>query len=193
MNREQRKADSHDRILRSASRLLRQRGIHGATVGKVMARAGLTVGGFYAHFRSKRALVAGAFREAGEEARAFLVEGLDDLGARAWLRAVVGRYVTAEQRDADPPRCALPATLSEVARAGRPEREAYVDACARLLASIEPRAAELGGGRAQARDKAVGLLVVCVGGVALARATRGTPLSDEILGVSRRLGESLAR
>jgi TetR/AcrR family transcriptional regulator, transcriptional repressor for nem operon len=193
MNREQRKADSHDRILRSASRLLRQRGIQGATVGKVMARAGLTVGGFYAHFRSKRALVAGAFREAGQEARSFMLDGLDELGPRAWLRAIVGRYVTEEHRDTDPPRCALPATLSEVARAGRAEREAYVDACARLLGLLEPRAAELGGSAAQAREKAVALLVVCVGGVALARATRGTALSDEILTASRHLGESLAR
>ena len=49
-------------ILESAARLLRERGISGARVADVMKGAGLTVGGFYAHFGSKEALVDEAFR-----------------------------------------------------------------------------------------------------------------------------------
>src|SRR4029077_17007748 len=40
---------SHETILDSASRLLREKGIAGASVSDVMKGAGLTVGGFYAH------------------------------------------------------------------------------------------------------------------------------------------------
>ena len=54
-----RKQESRARIVDAAARLFRQRGYQGATIDQVMAAAGLTHGGFYAHFASKQAL----FRE----------------------------------------------------------------------------------------------------------------------------------
>ena len=63
-----------------------------ATVGTVMAHAGLTVGGFYAHFRSKRALMASAFSRASEHTKAALLAGLEDAAPDAWLRTIVRRY-----------------------------------------------------------------------------------------------------
>lgn len=192
MNRERQRAASHERILTSAARLLRERGLQGATVGTVMAHAGLTVGGFYAHFRSKRALMASAFSRASEHTKATLLAGLENAAPETWLRTIARRYVTPEHRDASPPLCALPVTISEAARAGRGERHAYADALGRFAGALEQRAAELPGGRRAARERALGLLIACVGGVALARATRGTPISDEILATARRLGERLA-
>jgi len=44
------------RILAASEKLLKDRGAEGATVEAVMRAAGLTVGGFYAHFPSKEAL-----------------------------------------------------------------------------------------------------------------------------------------
>jgi TetR/AcrR family transcriptional repressor of nem operon len=158
-----------------------------------MAEADLTVGGFYAHFRSKSALVAEAFFQASEETKAVLLSKLRGAGPESSLLALVQAYVTPEHRDAKPPLCALPVTVSEAARAGASERRAYADACARLISALEERTADLPGSRAAARERAVGLLVACVGGVALARATRGTPLSDEILTAARRLGERSSR
>ncbi len=58
------KDKSHARIVASASRLLRERGIDGASVGEVMKDAGLTHGGFYKHFASKDALVETALQTA---------------------------------------------------------------------------------------------------------------------------------
>jgi TetR/AcrR family transcriptional repressor of nem operon len=57
------KQRSHARILDSAMSLIRARGIGGASVSEVMKGAGLTVGGFYAHFGSKDALVDAALRK----------------------------------------------------------------------------------------------------------------------------------
>lgn len=191
MNRERQRAASHERIITSAARLLREGGLQKATVGTVMAHAGLTVGGFYAHFRSKRALMSSAFSRASEHTKAALLAGLEDAAPEAWLRTIVRRYVTPDHRDASPPLCALPVTISEAARAGRSERQAYADAFERFVAALEQRAGDLPGGRRAARERAIGVLIACVGGVALARATRGSPLSDEILATARRLGERL--
>ena len=48
----------------AASRLFRARGIGGVSVAELMAEAGLTHGGFYAHFPSKDALAASACESA---------------------------------------------------------------------------------------------------------------------------------
>jgi AcrR family transcriptional regulator len=49
-------AAKHDRIVKEASRLFRERGFENVSVGAVMKAAGLTHGAFYAHFASKQEL-----------------------------------------------------------------------------------------------------------------------------------------
>ena len=51
------KQETHDRIVRKASVRLREKGAHGVGVADLMKEAGLTHGGFYAHFDSREALV----------------------------------------------------------------------------------------------------------------------------------------
>ena len=62
-----RKRETRQRIVGAAAEAFRRRGIEGVGVDEVMARAGLTHGGFYAHFRSKDELVADAMAHAAEE------------------------------------------------------------------------------------------------------------------------------
>ena len=63
----QHKAESRKAILDSAARLFRERGVEGVTVAEVMQDAGLTHGGFYAHFKSKDELVETALRHSAEQ------------------------------------------------------------------------------------------------------------------------------
>jgi TetR/AcrR family transcriptional repressor of nem operon len=58
------KAQTHDRIVRVAARLFREKGIEATGVADVMKAAGLTHGGFYRHFASKGALVTAAISQA---------------------------------------------------------------------------------------------------------------------------------
>ncbi|MGK2871089.1 MAG: TetR/AcrR family transcriptional regulator [Alphaproteobacteria bacterium] len=51
---------TRERIITTASRLFRERGINGIGVADLMHDAGLTHGGFYKHFESKQALIAAA-------------------------------------------------------------------------------------------------------------------------------------
>jgi len=53
-------AAKHERIVKEASRLFRERGFENVSVAEVMKAAGLTHGAFYAHFRSKEELQAAA-------------------------------------------------------------------------------------------------------------------------------------
>src|SRR6476620_3343198 len=61
------KARSHQCILDSAARLIRERGVDGAGVAEVMKDAGMTAGGFYRHFATKEDLVAAAVDAAFEQ------------------------------------------------------------------------------------------------------------------------------
>ena len=54
----ERKAETRERILAAAGALFRGHGIDAVGVDAIMHQAGLTHGGFYAHFASKEALVA---------------------------------------------------------------------------------------------------------------------------------------
>ena len=56
------------RIVEAASQAFRERGVTETGVDEVMRRAGLTHGGFYAHFRDKTELIAEACRSAFDEA-----------------------------------------------------------------------------------------------------------------------------
>ena len=64
------KQDTHDRIVRKASVRLREKGAHGIGVADLMKEAGLTHGGFYAHFDSREALVIEAFSYAMDRSMA---------------------------------------------------------------------------------------------------------------------------
>ena len=59
------KVRTRDRIVRNTARKLRAEGLSGPGVASVMKASGLTVGGFYKHFRSMDGLVAEALAQAG--------------------------------------------------------------------------------------------------------------------------------
>src|SRR5687768_17502083 len=109
---------THERILRAAARAIRKVGYEGVGVADVMKEAGLTHGGFYAHFASRDALLAQAAEQAGSES----IENLSRAVARAKpgeeLMALVDSYLAdhhvgaAEQGLG----CALAAAGSEVPR-----------------------------------------------------------------------------
>ena len=158
------KRRTHDRIIASAGRIVRKNGLAAASVSRVMHGAGLTIGGFYAHFRSKQAMDAE------------VVEATLGDSSIPWS---IDRYLSAAHRDDPGHGCPFPAMLSEIARADEATRMALtraIDARARELARENP-----GRRGASARQRAFATLALCVGGLALARAMRGHPSSDEVL------------
>lgn len=58
---------SHERIVEVAARAIRRAGYQGVGVADIMKEAGLTHGGFYAHFASRDALLVEAIERAGRD------------------------------------------------------------------------------------------------------------------------------
>ncbi len=150
-----------------------------------MKGAGLTVGGFYAHFQSKEALIAETLPEVLRKTRKELFEGLDELSGTDFLVAIADRYLSTRHRDGVLAGCALPAILSEVVRAGDAPRKALSDEVERFISETSSRFE--GESTSVARARALSVLAVCVGGLMLARAVSNPELSAEILSSCRSL------
>ncbi len=178
------KARTHVAILDSACRLLRERGIAGARVADVMSRAGLTVGGFYAHFASKDALVDEAIRQTADATRAKLFDRLDEKPASARAEVVLKRYLSPAHRDDPANGCPLPAIVGEVATTAPEHRAVLADE----LGKLADRVAKLVPGESK-RSTALATIALMYGGLSLARAVAGTELSDEILRACRAFGK----
>lgn len=183
------KEKTHASILESAERLVRARGIAGARVAEVMKGAGLTVGGFYAHFASKESLVDEIIRRTSAHTRARLFAGLEEKDEKDRARLVLERYLSAAHRDESEEGCPFPAIVGEVATAAPEHREVLaeqISSFASELGSLLPSAEA-----PERRHLALGLFALMYGGLALARALRGTPLSDEVLRACRSIGRKV--
>lgn len=180
------KQRTHASILASACRLLRERGIGGARVADVMGGAGLTVGGFYAHFDSKESLVDEAIRQTSAFMRAKLFERIDEKPAAARAEVVLKRYLSPAHRDDPATGCPLPAIVGEVATSTPEHRTVLAE---ELVAFADELAKHLGAAHeGSKRATALALIALMYGGISLARAVRGTDLSDEILRACRAFG-----
>lgn len=181
------KERTHAAIIESACRLLRQKGIGGARVSDVMGGAGLTVGGFYAHFASKEALVDEAIRRTAAFMRQKLFDRIEDKPAAARAEVVLKRYLSAAHRDDPASGCPMPAIVGEVATSA-PEHRAVLAEQIGVLAD-ELTSCFGAGARAPSRANVLAILALMYGGLSLARAVRGTELSDEILRACRAFGK----
>jgi TetR/AcrR family transcriptional repressor of nem operon len=185
------KEKSHETILESAARLVRERGIAGARVAEVMKGAGLTVGGFYAHFGSKEELVDEALRRTGKELRDRLFARLDEKPEADRAEVVLKRYLSADHRDAQTMGCPLPAVVGEIGTTAGEHRKVLGEQVEALCTGLEEHLPK--GRGAQRRALALGLVALMYGGLSLARALRGTELSDEVIRACRALGAAAAR
>ena len=81
------KGETRRKILQASEELMKERGVEAASVDEVMRGAGLTVGGFYAHFASKEELAAETLLFGLEQSFERMIRALDGLeGARGCAR-----------------------------------------------------------------------------------------------------------
>ncbi|CAG2147872.1 TetR/AcrR family transcriptional regulator [Cupriavidus plantarum] len=182
-------ADQHKiDIERSSSRLFKEYGLHGVTVAQVMADAGLTHGGFYGHFRSKDELAAiacaRAFAESGERWSRRIAEANGD--GREARRRLMDPYLTQNHRDHAADGCTAAALTGDVARepADKPIRDVYVAGVREMVDAW--RGTLPNPDSPEANDTALAQIALLIGTMAIARASRGDPLSDAIIEAARR-------
>lgn len=178
------KARTRTRIVESASRSFRERGVESVAIADLMRDAGLTHGGFYAHFPNKESLIAEATASGlADTQREFLVDAAE-ANPEDPLREVIRRYVSRHHRDHPAEGCVMPALAGEIARQPAEVRHVFTESTERLIAGI---AEYCPGETAEARrDAALALTAGMVGAVALARAVDDPAFSDRILLATRR-------
>ncbi len=165
-----RKELTHDRILDVAARAIRRAGYDGVGLASIMKEAGLTHGGFYAHFASRNALLAEATQRAGRDTGAVLLERLRQAQAQGIspFSALVQTYLADEQLENAECGCVVAALASEIPRQAAEVANA---ARARVLSLVElvRRALPAGADSGQAQVVAATL----VGTLQLARTLQG--------------------
>src|SRR4051812_27275818 len=119
------KLSTRSRILQAASEVFRERGVASTGVDEVMRRAGLTHGGFYAHFRGKAELVAEACATGFDAGKVNLARIAALPTKRDRVRALVWSYLSVQHRDNPGGGCLVAALGLEVARPGADAREGY--------------------------------------------------------------------
>jgi len=173
------KAETRQRVLKEAAREIRAKGPDGVAVAGVMARAGLTHGGFYAHFESKDALIAEAIGTMFDDARGRSDEIEQTVDPRAALRAYVDFYLSQAHRDRRDRGCPLPTLSGDFARSGEVQRERFGQGVEALTARL---ARALGAiGVTDPHGEGSAMLAQMVGAVALSRAVADPIQSDAIL------------
>jgi len=158
-------AAKHERIVKEASRLFRERGFENVSVGEVMKAAGLTHGAFYAHFASKEELQAAAVAY-GQKVSLERVQRNKAMRTKGYA----DRYLSPRHRDNPGDGCTMAALGQEVARSTPELKTAFERGLEEILS------AEVGD-----RKDAIFRTAALLGGVVLARAVQDPRLSDEIL------------
>src|SRR5262245_56464481 len=119
------KERTRQRVLTEAAAAIRAHGPDGIGVAALMSKAGLTHGGFYAHFKSKDDLVAQAIGQMFEEARERFHVNTDDPDPAAALCKYIDIYVSSRHRDSPERGCPLPALSGDLARMSAPARKRF--------------------------------------------------------------------
>ena len=174
---------THERILDAASRAIRRAGHTGASVAQVMKEAGLTHGGFYAHFDSREKMVASAIAYAGTQSAQNLKQSMAVLAGkgRTPFRALVESYLSPAHMAAVETGCVVAALGSEIPRQTDEVRKAAGERVTALIRQVElVLPADSGSG------VAASIASTMVGALQLARALGGVD-GEALLAANRRL------
>ena len=157
------KERSRERIVASAARLIRERGLAGASVGEIMQAAGMTHGGFYKHFDSKEALAEAAIAAAFAEFTSLLDSGDPAAAARKYGDL----YLSADHLSHPERGCPVATLGQEIAR----ERGDLKSAFSAHVVALVDRLARAAPGAAKARRRAAyRKFSMLVGAIVIARA-----------------------
>jgi TetR/AcrR family transcriptional regulator, transcriptional repressor for nem operon len=177
------KEQTHRRIVQTAARAFKRHGLEGVGIVDLMKKAGLTHGGFYAHFPDRDTLVAEATALGYEEAAERLLTHLAESPHDDALRALVDRYLSPTHLEHPERGCPLPALAADMSRQPAPVRRVFTDSFRRYtgrLAALLP-----GRHKAERQNAAYAIIAGLAGAVMLARAVNDPELSDRILAASR--------
>jgi TetR/AcrR family transcriptional regulator, transcriptional repressor for nem operon len=173
-----RKEATHERIVEAASRAIRRSGYTGTGVADIMKDAGLTHGGFYAHFSSREALLAEAADRAGADSVATLARIASTASPQRALQAMLEGYLSKEHAESVEINCPVAALGSEMPRQAPEVRRAATSRIKEMIDLVARQSPDWG--QPGAHERALVTVSTMVGALLLARAVEDTRLSDAI-------------
>ena len=177
------KQETHARIVRKASVRLREKGAHGIGVADLMKEAGLTHGGFYAHFDSRDALVIEAFAYAMDRSLEHWRGLTGETAPEKRLATIIDAYLAPTHRDDPGHGCAITSLGAEIARESPKTRKAFAVKVEQLIDLIADQIRDVP--RKAARKQATALLATMMGTLVLSRIAGSGEFSDEVLQAGR--------
>jgi AcrR family transcriptional regulator len=174
---------THERIVEVAARALRRRGYDGVGVAEVMKEAGLTHGGFYAHFESREALLVEAMERASRDSAAQIDEAVAARAARGEspLRALIELYLADAHVASAELGCPVAALGSEMWRQSpallAASAERVQGLIARVRALLPPE---------HAKEQAPALVASLVGALQMARTLGPNAQGRVVLAATRK-------
>lgn len=174
---------THERIVETAARAIRRSGYEGTSVADIMKEAGLTHGGFYAHFASRDAMLAEAADRAGAEAVAASTRVTAAAPPQQAFQALLNAYLSKKHLEGIETGCPVAALGSEMPRQAPEVRRA---ATRRIKEMIDVVARQMPDwGQPGAHERALVTVATMVGTVLLARAVDDPKLADALLNAAQ--------
>jgi TetR/AcrR family transcriptional regulator, transcriptional repressor for nem operon len=181
--RPEHKVETHQKIVKDASRRVRAEGVTGAAVSAVMRDAGLTHGGFYKHFGSKDELLMESLSEAFQETAESLAHtGEQSRPETAW-KAIVKTYLSLEYCDDVEHGCPLTALAPELARAGKAMKPQIFEELKKYKSRMVPF---MPGQRTADKERAFfSIFSTMVGAIEIARMLPEPAMQEKVLASAR--------
>jgi TetR/AcrR family transcriptional repressor of nem operon len=172
------KEASHERIVQAAARAIRRSGYDGTGVADIMKEAGLTHGAFYAHFKSREAMLAEAADRAGAESNAFAARVVAAAPPERSLQALIQTYLSDEHLAGIETGCPVSALGSEMPRQSPEVRRAATRRIKEMIDLVARQSPDWG--QPGAHERALVTVATMVGTLMLARAVDDPALSDSL-------------
>ena len=174
-----RKAATHERIVEAAGRAIRRSGYGGTGVADIMKDAGLTHGGFYAHFDSREAMLAEAADRAGAETVATMERVAAAAPPAKALQAMIRTYLSKAHVEAIETGCAVAALGSEMPRQTPQVRRAATRRIKEMIDLVARQSPEWG--QPGAHERALVTAATMVGTLMVARAVDDPKLANALI------------
>ncbi len=177
-----RRETTHERIVGVAARALRRNGYNGVGVADVMKQAGLTHGGFYAHFPSRDALLVEALVHAGRDSATLMGLRISQHQAQGQsaLCALVNSYLSETHLHEVEDGCVVAALGSEMHRQSPSLRAPSAERVNGLIAMVQSTLPEGG-----TPEQAMVIASTLVGTLQLARALGVNAQGKALLAATR--------
>ncbi len=169
---------THERIVDAAARAIRRSGYHGTGVADIMKDAGLTHGGFYAHFDSREAMLAEAADKAGRESVAFMERIVAAVPPQKALPAMLQAYLSKAHVEGVETGCATAALCSEMPRQAPDVRRVATRRIKEMIDLVARQSPDWG--QPGAHEHALVTVATMVGALVLARAVDDLKFSDAL-------------